>query len=88
MDNAAVFSLLATGSGNRVLADFVDRVSERLHLLRSWEPEVLPEANESLKQIEAGLHGSRTDRHLAVVRYHQQCQGCVPQLINCLARVG
>ena len=85
---AAAFSLLATGSGNRVLADIVDRISERLHLLRSREPEVLPEVNESLKQIEAGLNGSRTDRHLAVVRYHRQCQGCVPQLINCLAKVG
>ena len=85
---AAAFSLLATGSGNRVLADIVDRISERLHLLRSFEPEVLPEVNESLKQIEAGLHSSRTDRHLAVVRYHQDCLGFVPQLTNSLVRLG
>jgi len=85
---AAAFSLLATGSGNRFLADIVDQVSERLHFLRSCEPQVLAEANESLKQIEAGLHGSRKERHLAVVRYHRQCEGCVPQLINSLARVG
>ena len=85
---AAAFSLLATGSGNRVLADIVDRISERLHLLRSYEPEVLPEANETLKQIEAGLHGSRTDRHLAVARYHQDCLDFVPQLTNSLVRLG
>lgn len=85
---AAAFSLLATGSGNRVLADIVDRISERLHLLRRCEPEVLPEANETLKQIEAGLHGSRTDRHLAVVRYHQDCLAFVSQLTNSLARLG
>ena len=85
---AAGFSLLATGSGNRVLADIVDRISERLHFLRSFEPEVLPEAKESLERIEAGLHGSRKERHMAVARYHRQCQACIPQFIIGLMRTG
>ena len=85
---AAAFSLLATGSGNRVLADIVDRISERLHFLRSFEPEVLPEAMESLERIEAGLHGSRKERHMAVARYHRQCQACIPQFIIGLTRTG
>lgn len=85
---AAAFSLLAIGSGNRFLADMVDRISERLHSLRSCEPEVLPEAYQSLERIEAGLHTSRSERRQAVARYHRQCQGCVPQLISSLAKLG
>ncbi len=82
---ASAFSLLATGSGNRFLADMVDRISERLHALRSCEPKVLSDANKSLERIEASLHGSREERHQVVVRYHRQCQERVPQLINCLS---
>ena len=85
---AAAFSLMATGSGNHFLADIVDRISERLHFLRSFEPEVLPEATESLMRIEAGLSGSRKDRHVAVVRYHQDCLGFVRQLTTSLVRLG
>lgn len=85
---AAAFSLLAMGSGNRFLADMVNRISERLHLVRSCEPEVLPEAKESLVRIEAGLHGSGRERRNAVARYHQERQEYLPQLINNLVGMG
>ena len=81
---AAAFSLLATGSGNRVLADIVDRISERLHPLRSFEPEVLPEASDTLREIEASLQTSRGQRLRILRRYHRQVGDCVPKLTSCL----
>ena len=49
---------------------------------------VQPELKEKGEGIEAGLHGSRKERHMAVARYHRQCQACIPQFIIGLMRTG
>lgn len=81
---AAAFSFIAAESDNRLLADFVARIGERLHPVRSREPEVLPAAWEMLKEIEDVLLVAPENRIPVLRRYHGQCQEWVPRLINCL----
>lgn len=82
---AAAFRSLAAGSDNRILADFVVRIGERLHPVRQREPAILPAAQEILEQIEASLRASRAERLEILRRYHQQCRDHVPQLISCVS---
>jgi DNA-binding GntR family transcriptional regulator len=82
---AAVFLVLATGSGNRCLAVLIDRISDRLHRVRIHEPDVLPDAAEILAEIEASLRGSRNERLRALRRYHRRCAEQVPQLVSRLS---
>ena len=79
---AGSFSALARGSGNRLFVDAIDWISERLHAVRSREPQVLPDAQHLLDQIEASLHGSRNERSNALNHYHAQCENQVPRLVN------
>lgn len=82
---AAVFLVLAAGSGNRCLAVLIDRISDRLHRVRIHEPDVLPDAAEILAEIEASLRGSRNERLRALRRYHRRCEERVPQLVSRLS---
>jgi hypothetical protein len=82
---AAVFSQLAVRSGNCILVDFVTRIGERLHPVRRREPEVLPQAFETLEQLENSMEGSADERQKALRRYHRICQRKVPHLVSCLA---
>lgn len=81
---AVAFSLIAAESDNRILADFVARIGERLHPVRLREPDVLPAASEMLEEIEDVLLASPEKRIPVLRRYHRQCQECVPQLVKCL----
>ena len=49
---AGAFSALARGSGNRLLVDAIDWISERLHTVRLREPQVLPDSRHLLERIE------------------------------------
>ncbi|OBX19788.1 hypothetical protein A9995_04300 [Erythrobacter sp. QSSC1-22B] len=82
---AMAFSSLAAGTGNGFLVKLVQRISERVHRVRSHEPEVLGEAEQVLAQIETSLRGSRGNRHEAFRHYHLQCLEKVSQLIRCLS---
>lgn len=82
---AAALSFLAAGSDNRILADIVARIGERLHPVRLREPEILPAAQETLEQIEDVLLASSKKLIPVLRRYHRRCQESVPQLINCLS---
>ncbi|WP_454597766.1 GntR family transcriptional regulator [Qipengyuania sp. SM2507] len=79
---AGAFSALARGSGNRLLVDAIDWISERLHTVRLREPQVLPDSRHLLERIEACLHGSRNERRNALDHYHAQCQNQVSRLVN------
>jgi DNA-binding GntR family transcriptional regulator len=81
---ASAFSTLAMGSGNRFLAHLVERISERLHPVRSQEAEIFPKPGETLERIESSLRGSAAHRSDVLRRYHRQCQENVPRLIDCL----
>ena len=82
---AGAFSALARGSGNRLLVDAIDWISERLHSVRLREPRVLPDSRHLLERIEASLHGSRNERRNALNHYHAQCQDQVSRLVNRLS---
>lgn len=82
---AMAFSSLAAGTGNGFLVNLVQRISERVHRVRSHEPEVLSGAEQALAQIEASLGGSRVKRHEAFRHYHLECLEKVSQLIRCLS---
>lgn len=79
---AAVFSILATGSDNRVLTDMVERISQRLQPVRLREHPVLPKALQNLGRLETSLLRSHGDRHEALRLYHRHCEAYVPKLIG------
>ena len=79
---AAAFSALAKGSGNRLLVDAIDWISERLHSVRLREPQVLPDSRHLLERIETSLQGSPNQRSMALKHYHRQCQDHVSRLVT------
>lgn len=82
---AAALSALAAGSGNQFLADMVDQISDRLHHVRSREPQVLSNARSLLEQLEASLRGSGRERREALRHYHWQCHEKVTQLVTAIS---
>lgn len=83
---AAAFSMLAAGSGNRQLAEFVGRIGERLHSIRRREPEIVPAATQTLESIEASMHASAAERRDVIWQYHRQCAAHAASLIDSVAK--
>ena len=81
---SAAFSAFASSGGNRFLLESIERINDRLHRVRTLEPEVLPSAHETLQEIEASLQGLREDRLNALKNYHRTCRRHLPQLIKSL----
>lgn len=79
---AAAFALLAVGSGNRHLAEVVNRNSERLHSVRRRESDIIPDAAALLNEIEASMQASAAARRQAVWSYHRQCAAYAASLIE------
>ena len=83
---AAAFALLAAGSGNRQLVEFVRRIGERLHAIRRREPEIVPAATQTLESIEASMHASAAERRDVIWHYHRQCAAHAASLIDSVAK--
>ena len=83
-----VFSIFALGSENRFLRQTVDLISDRLHIVRRLEPDVLPNALEALAELEGNALASPSKRVQALRRYHDQCLANVSRLIAVLAEQG
>lgn len=79
---AAAFAFLANGSGNRHLADIVNRNSERLHSVRRREPDIMPAFDTLLDEIEASLGTSSIKRRNAVRRYHRYSASYAAALVG------
>lgn len=83
---ATAFTSLANGSANRYLASLIDRINDQLHLVRSYEPDVVPRAGEILRRIEASLRETSNDRQCVIRYYHDRCRAAVPKLMKCLEK--
>lgn len=77
----AVFATVVEGANNSFLAESVLRISERLHLIRELELEIVPEASSLLSMMERSLKTTHTELRDVIARYHDASLQNVPQLI-------
>ncbi|WP_341713062.1 GntR family transcriptional regulator [Erythrobacter sp.] len=82
---AAAFAAIATGSGNRMLAGMVDRISERLNPLRIREDRELSDSMVLLDIVERSVAIGAAVCLEAIALYHDSRQAAVPRLITLLA---
>ncbi len=78
---AAIFVRMAAASGNRVLVRYVEQIGERLGPARNIEPDVIPDAHETLRRLEAAACRSASDCLFALSIYQTLCIEAVPRLI-------
>jgi len=78
---SALFREVAISSGNRVLAAFVERISDRLHQARMREYLILPDLDEELRSLRS-LRRQEPEALKAVLSaYHERRLGVVAELV-------
>lgn len=82
---SGVFSAFAEESGNRYLVESIERINERLSVIRSLENTIIPNAMQLLVALERSVDGDANSRVQALNRYHGECRARVPELITALS---
>ena len=78
---AAVFSNLASASGNRFTVTVVNHINDRLHPVRKLEPGIVPGAEDLLHDLEKSLRGGQQARQHALHAYHRHIIDHVSRLM-------
>jgi DNA-binding FadR family transcriptional regulator len=79
---AALFDAIASRLGNQVLVSVITSLNERLHIFRTIEPEVLPQAEAELALLEQHVASEATALRTGLRAYHELRYGKVAMLLQ------
>jgi DNA-binding FadR family transcriptional regulator len=79
---AALFGIIADRSANIVLMETVHSLSDRMHAVRRWEPQIFADCVHELEELERHLTDNSGDLHIALRKYHNRRLGSIPELVQ------
>lgn len=83
---AALFSAIASLSGNAILSETVDALGERLHAARRLEPRLFPDAESELTELTLGLANGNGRLREALAAYHARRREAAPEFVALLEK--
>lgn len=81
---SALFRGVAISSGNRVLAGFVKRTSDRLHQMRTREHLVFSDLGQEMSNLDGALRDGPETAKAALLAYHERRFAVVGELVATL----
>lgn len=79
---AALFNAIAARSANLVLAELLSGLSNRLHPIRRWEPQLFPHCVDELAELERKLNGGPKSLAISLGKYHARRRARVSELVQ------
>lgn len=79
---SALFNAIAARSANLVLAEMLSGLSNRMHSIRGWEPQLFPLWAEELGELERNLSGGPKSLASSLRKYHTGRRTRVAELVQ------
>lgn len=78
---AELFGVIAQRSANIALIETLLSLSERMHAVRRWEPQLFSDCFEELEELERRHDGTAKELNAYLRKYHQRRLGSVAELV-------
>jgi DNA-binding GntR family transcriptional regulator len=79
---SSLFDVITSRSANTMVAEMIRSLSDRLHAIRRWEPQLLPDWVQEIEELERCLSEESADLSPKLRDYHQRRNSHVAALVQ------